>query len=70
LITTIHQKKYGISDYGSQSVKAEEIKIILGPDNIHRSAIKAGNFTIANVYKPQKPIGQTHRYLSTPIWQS
>jgi len=52
VITTIHHEKYGISACGLQSIKAEEIEKILEPDNIHRSAIKVGNLTIVNVYKP------------------
>jgi len=37
---TIHHEKYGISSYGSQSIKAEKNETILEPDNIHRSAIR------------------------------
>jgi len=32
LVTTIRHEKYGISAYGSQSIKAEEIETILEPD--------------------------------------
>jgi len=52
LITTIHHEKYGISAYGLQSIKAEEIETILEPDNNHRSAINVGNLTTVNIYQP------------------